>query len=92
MKYIFVIAASLLAGTAGAQQAITAGGVSSGTIAMGARTCTVTFKGGDITTSGCDFSLPLRNPKFFPESTDRVRIEFDQTVGYSSGSTVLQVR
>lgn len=59
---------------------------SSGTVAVvGLRTCKITFRGGDITTEGCDFSLPLRNPKMTPIDTQHVKFEFDQsTLGVSS--------
>lgn len=42
------------------------------------RTCTITFKSGNLTTEGCDFSLPMKNPKMTPIAIDHVKFEFDQ--------------
>lgn len=56
------------------------------TIPSSTRTCTITFRGGNITTEGCDFSLPLKTPKISPIGTDQVKIEFDQSVLYGTST------
>lgn len=42
------------------------------------RICVFTFKNGDFNTEGCDFSMPLREPKIMPISSNQFRIEFQQ--------------
>ncbi len=83
-----IIALLLLTATpASSQTTIAAGSGSSGsiTIPSSTRTCTVNYKGGQISTSNCDFSRPLSKPRFFPADRDELMIEFDQpttTNGY----------
>lgn len=50
------------------------------------RTCTITFTAGNITTEGCDFSMPMNNPKITPGGADRFKIVFEQP--YSSLPTM----
>lgn len=52
----------------------------SGTLRVipGGRTCTITFKTGNLNTDGCDFSQPMKNPKMTPVGPDHVKLEFEQ--------------
>ena len=85
-----VLAVLLLSSPAAAQSGSGAGTLSTGgVVSFGTATprtttqCLIKIRSGNITTEGCNFSLPLSNPVMTPKSSSDVDLSFEQSSPYA---------
>ena len=85
-----VLAVLLLSSPAAAQSGSSAGTLSTGgVVSFGniptqtTTRCLIKIRSGNITTEGCNVSLPLSNPVMTPKSSSDVDLSFEQSSPYA---------